>query len=223
LTRERIIRRAFSRIGVDSPSTSEKAVAAEVLDDVIAEQDPEGRWLWTISNTETSLTLTSGTRSYSVGTGSGQIPSYIQNLQTCVIERAVTDRLPLQIISKSESIDNYELETETGEPYMVYLERAADPADQKLHFLPTPDSAYTIKFTYQRMLYDFDSASSNPDVLRSMRLGLIKILSHELAPSFGVSLNERQILMGEADLAKALFKKHNSERKSETPAIAEYF
>lgn len=224
LTRSQIIERAFRRFGVDSPSTNESALAAELLNDIVAELDPKGRWFWAISNTESTLTLTSGTGSYSVGTGADEIQNYISSLETVVLERSANQRIPLRIIPKTESLSSYEHERTSGEPYMVHLEVAADPANQKIRFLPIPDSDYTIKYTYKRMLYDFTAASDNPDLMRSMRLGLIKILSAELAPEYGVPMAERQMLLAESEQAKHLFVAHNSEDGvTATPVCADYF
>lgn len=224
LTRDRIIRRAFKRVGLDSPSTTEMADGAEVLSDVIAELDPEGKHLWTISNTESKLTLVSGQRSYAVGTGAANIPNYIQAIQSIVIEDGVGSRTPLRLIDKNESLTTWELQNSSvGDPYLAYLEIASDPADQKLHFFPTPSAALTIKFTYQRMLYDMDAASDTPDLLRSMRLSLIKILAMELAPDFGMPDTSRQILVAEGEQAKRKIKEHNHEQVDPVSVVAKYY
>jgi hypothetical protein len=222
ITRDQLVRAAFRRIGMDSPSVNEKALGAERLNDVVAELDPEGRWLWAISPTETSLTLVVGTRSYGVASPPTGIAPYIQSIETAVISRG-TQRIPLRIIPHSELLSSYELETTSGEPYMVALEVTADPADQKLHFLPAPSIADTIKYTFQRMLYDFDSASDAPDFKRSMRLSLIKILASELAPDYGVPLSDRQLLLVEADAAKRKMLAHNTQKTTATRVVAEYF
>lgn len=224
ITRDQLIRAAFRRIGMDSPSVNEKALGAERLNDVVAELDPEGRWLWAISPTETSLTLVVGTRSYAVGSPPTGIAPYIQSLETVVIYRGGgTQRIPLRIIPYSELLASCELETTSGEPYMVALEVTADPANQKLHFLPTPSVADTIKYTFQRMLYDFDAASDAPDFKRSMRLSLIKILASELAPDYGVPSGDRQLLLVEADAAKRKMLSHNAQRTTPTRVVADYF
>lgn len=221
-TRELLIRDAFSAIGMDEPSVDERAKGARKLNDIMAELDPLGRWLWCISPTETSLTLVAGTRSYAVGTPPTGIPTYIQSLETAVISRG-TQRIELRIIDHSELISSVELETTSGEPYMVALEITADPADQKLHFLPTPATADTVKFTYQRMLYDLDAASDEPDVKRSMRLSLEKMLKAELAPHFGVPFMEQQALKAEADMARKTILAFNTQKTTPTRTQGEYF
>lgn len=221
-TRELLIRDAFSSIGMDDPSTDEKAKGARKLNDIMAEIDPAGKWLWKISPTETSLSLVAGTRSYAVGTPPAGIPTYIQDLVTCVISRG-TQRIPLRIIPHSELLESFELETSSGEPYMVALEVTADPADQKLHFLPTPATSDTVKFSYQQMLYDLDAASDAPDVKRSMRLSLEKMLKAELAPHYGVPFMEQQAFKAEAKEAKKNILAFNSQKVSPTRTQGEYY
>lgn len=222
LTRDRILRRAFARVGYDSPSTSELATGAEILNDVCADLDPQGRWLWTISNTESTFTTVANQRAYSVGVGASNIQNYILELQTMVIVRG-TSRDEIRIIGKNESIESYELETTSGEPYLAHLKVTPDPANQTIILLPTPDAAYTINYTFQRMIYDFDSANDTPDFPRSMRLDLIKILAAELAPEFGATMQDRQALFAEAELAKKMMKAKNKERKDATRVCAQYF
>jgi hypothetical protein len=223
-TRTELIQAAFRRIGMDNPSTNEIGLAVGTLNDLVAELDPEGRWLWAISNTETELTLVAGTRSYSVGTAPTGIASGILNLETVVLYRSSgAQRIPLKIIDKTESINSFELETTSGEPYLVYLETAPNAADQKIHFLPTPSTADTVKYTFQRSLYDFDSASDTPDFKRSMRLSLQKILSYELSPQYGVPAGERQLLALESAEARRKLFAHNSEKVTCERTQIQYF
>lgn len=223
LTRERIIARAYGLCGLDSVSVEEGALGTEVLNDVIAQLDGQGTWLWTISPTEYSLSTISGQREYLVGTGSTEIPNYIQSLvPTPVVYRSVNSRTPIRIIGKDEALTTPELESSGGEPYLIYLEIAPNPSDQVIHLFPTPDSAYTIKFPYQRMLYDLDLATDKADVLRSMRLDLIKVLAGELTPYAGVALDQRQLLMASAEMARTAIKALNREKKDTVPTCAEY-
>ncbi len=223
LTRERIISRAYGLCGIDSVSVDEGALGAEVLNDLIAEIDGQGEWLWAISNTEHALTTVASQRSYAVGTTTTTIPNYIQCIPSADVYVSATSRNPLRMIGKDEALTTFELQSTGGEPYMAYLELAANPANQKLHLFPTPNAAYTIRFPYQRMLYDMGLATDRPDVLRAMRLSLIKALAGELSPYAGVALDARQLLIAQGQAARTDIKSLNSEKKDTTPVCAEYF
>lgn len=168
-----------------------------------------------VNGTDTSVTYVTDTTS-----GHGIAP-FIQSLETMFWVNGTT-RNPIEIIDKTRSLTTYELET-TGQPYLAYLEIAANPEDQKLHFLPTPSAIYQMNYAYQRMLYDFDSASDEPDVRRSMRLSLIKVLANELASEMGVPQALRQDVMLEAQSARLKLRADNSERAKKTPVIGTYF
>ena len=220
ITRTELLRGSFRQIGMDEPSVDDLAIGVGILNDLVAELDGEGRWLWTIDHTESTLLLIASQREYEVGVGASQIPAYIQSLETAVLG---TSRKPLRIIGKTEATTSFELETTSGEPYLIHLEVAADPANQKLILLPTPSTAETVYFTYQRMLYDLDAGSDNPDVKRSMRRGLKFILAADLAAEFGCPLDKRQFIEAKALDARKLLRRHNEQKADPTRAVPEYF
>lgn len=220
-TRNTIISRAFRRIGMDSPTTEDVANAADLLRMVCYALDPIGRWLWKIANAETTLTLVPGQRIYTSAHG---LPTDIYALEpdAAFLIRG-TSRIPLRVISKREAITTFELETTTGEPYMVHLEQAANPANNKLHFLPTPAAADTVGFTYQARIVPFASASASPDVPPELEMDLVKILAAELGPEYGYAAEMQQQLEVLADLARRRMISNNKERVSATPAQGVYF
>jgi hypothetical protein len=65
ITRTELIKRAFRRIGIWTPSTNDLSNAVGLLNDVVKMIDVHGKWLWAIDNTPTALTISSGTQSYS--------------------------------------------------------------------------------------------------------------------------------------------------------------
>lgn len=199
ITRTELIRRAFRRIGVRNPSTQAQADAVALLNDIVKGIDRRGRWLWTVSNTETNLTLVNGTRSYGAATPPTGIQSDILELENVELYIG-TSYVPIDIVDKTESLTTFEREG-TGQPVKVHLAQAPELDDQRMHFFPTPNAAFTAKYTYRRPLYVFTNASDNPDFPQEWNIPLAKVLSSELAPEFGVPLNERVLLTNDANQA----------------------
>lgn len=222
ITRNELIARAFRRIGIDSPSTNETALAASLLNDVVREIDAEGRWLWTVSNTPSELTLVASQQAYTVGTGASNIAAYIMALERMEIVQG-TSLIPLRVLDKTESITTWEREATTGEPYLVYLERAPLNSSNRILFYPTPDSAYEIQYYYRRRLYDFDAAGDNPDFPQEWNQKLVRRLSYELSPEYGIPLAERQLLLAEAQEAMRMGKAANADKAHPVNVNACYF
>lgn len=221
ITRTNLIKRSFRRIGIKNPSTLDQANAVDLLNAVIKELDAEGRWLWAISNTVTTLTLVASTRSYSVGTAPTGIASNIMGLETFELVQGAS-YVPLRIIEKTEALTTT-LREGVGTPSLVYLEKAPVMTNQKIHVFQSPGTGYTAQYTYRRRLYDFDNASDNPDFPQEWEQKLVRILSAELAPEFGIPLDERQLLMMEAEKAKLQSLSNNSETSDATSIVTTYF
>jgi hypothetical protein len=216
ITRTELLQRAFRRIGIDSPSTNELALAVPVLNDIMRELDPECRFLHAISNTPTSLTLANGTASYSAGSGASNFPLYTMAIERVELRINSPPYVPLAVLSRDDWFNSIYRGT-SGQPLQCHLERAAASANSLLWFAPTPDAAYTANVFTRRMLYDFDNASDNPDIPQSWNLKLIKRLAYELAPENGIPLEERQLIKAEVDEAMALGKAAEADSTTKRP------
>ena len=62
-------------------------------------------------------------------------------------------------------------------------------------------TAYThaalLMLTYKRPLYDFDAAGDNPDMPSGWNMYLLYRLAYDLAPEYGIALDERHWLRNE--------------------------
>lgn len=225
-TREKVIARAYRRIGIDNPSTTKMAQAAELLNDVLREIAFEGRWLWLIDNTESVLTTVAGQKEYTVGDGASEIASNILQLDSAVYLNGTT-RVPLDIYNKSESLTTVLLDSSsTGDPQGIHLERGLTTTTNKLHVFPTPTMVYTIRYNFMRGIYDLDNSTDVPDLPQEWNIKLSKILARELAPENGVTINEIiQYHEPKADQAIAKGRESNSLSDGEppSPVIVEYF
>jgi hypothetical protein len=204
ITKDRLVRRALRRLGSRNPDTGEIAEASEVLEDVVKELDVQGKWLWTIAVTETTLNTVAGTRIYTVGTVPVGLPTDMLDIDKMWLLDG-TSYSPIDKIEHDEATSTYEREG-TGRPHKFYFERATNSANHKLHLFQTPDAAYVVKYTYRRRLYDFDNSSANPDFPTDSINSLVKILSSELSNDYAIPLAERQWLKAEAVEARLLMK-----------------
>ena len=220
LTRTQIINLAFKQIGNTNPSADESAEAVTVLNAKIKELDEDGRWLWSVSNTESTLTTVSSQRSYATGATATTITTGILELESVQLLSG-SNYTPIDIISKTDSLTTYEREG-TAEPYLAYLETAPLLADQKLHLFPTPNAAYTLKYTYRRRLYDFDSATDTADFPAGWDLKLVKILAAELSTLY-LPLSEASGHLTLGKDSEERGRAANSEKYTPTRQVAEYF
>lgn len=221
ITRTELVDAALRMLGNHYPSQTDRSNAVQTLNMRLRVIDTKGRWFWGISNTETTLTLTSGNRSYSVATAPTGIASNILDLELFQLWDGV-GYTPVRIVSKEESLNTWEREG-TGQPYLVFLERGLTAASNKIHTFPTPDATYTAKYTYRRRLYDFDLTSDNPDLPQDAYDFLKKDLASQLAPEYGKSLPEIQLLSALADKALEDLRAANTQHYDIQPVATEYF
>lgn len=222
VTRTELIEMAMRRLGNNFPSASEIASAVTNLNTLLKRIDIQGRWLWAINATYSSLTLSSGTSSYSTGTGANNIGTNILSLEKVYYMQSASSSVELDIYDKSQFIGST-LRDDSGQPQGVYLETAPVLANQKLWVLPEPDSSYSLQYYFRRRLYEFSSASDNPDLPGEWVDVLKKELALDLAPEYGVPpaiLNELRMDVQEA---RRLVNAENAESAPERTVQTIYF
>lgn len=212
VTRTKLIQMAFRHIGESNPSNDDMANAVDLLNMLLKQIDIEGRWLWAISHTPSTIATVSTQESYDVSSDS--IPDDIMELDSCFWMQTATDPIPMDILDKSGAQMTVNKD-QSGQPEEIYLEKHRLLASQKLWIYPIPDGAYNIELYYRRRLYDFTAAGDNPDFPTEWVLALRKRLAYELAPDYGVPLQERNQLRLEAD---ALMRKLNADAVEDAPA-----
>lgn len=213
VTRNELVELALSEIGVSEPQNEDMALGIKLLNAMIRNLDAHGTWLWAISNTESTLTLVAGQASYATGITSTTIASDILKLAYAATY-INTRHNPLIILDKMTSLSNDLRDDSNGEPRAVYLHRGNLRSDNQMIFYPTPNSAYTIKYTYRRALYDFSLSTDNPDFPQVWFVPLYKRLAYLLCPHYSKPLSERQLLKAEADEEMEKARKFNSDKPS---------
>lgn len=221
--RTTLITDALSLIGVTEATQDETNLAIRTLNALVRMLDAKGQWLWAVSNTESSLTLVANQQAYATGITATTINTSILKLEWAAVYVG-TEYRDLHILDKGQSFRTRRKSDGTGEPVEVYLERKKLLADNRMLFFPTPNAAYTVKYTFRRPLYDFDTATDNPDFPSEFVLPLQKLLACELAPHFGTPLNERQLNRAEAEFQFQEATAASADNaSSELPARTVYF
>jgi len=175
--------RAYT-IGESAPEAEQVVNASEALNLLLKNLVVRGGLLWTM--TEGELYLSKGQASYLVG------PSTTSDLQivrpTRILDARVTEgdtEIPIQIIGRNEYFDLTSKESQ-GRPTQLYYDRQL--TDGTLYVYPTPDdSGETIKFTYERVIEDFDAAANNPDFPPEWFRALKWMLAAEIAIEYGIA------------------------------------
>lgn len=221
-TRNDLVSDALSVIGVSEPGNTEMATGIRVLNSLIRNIDAKGEWMWGISNTPSSFTTVASQQVYTTGVGASNISANISKLVYCAV-RIGSDDYPLVIYDKISAL-NTTLKTDiSSEPLACYFERNNLASSNRLFLYPTPNSAYTIYYNFQRPLFDFATASENPDFPSEWFLPLKKMLAYELSYDFSKPLAERQLLKADADLAFDEVRRFNTDKPSGLPLRTEYY
>jgi hypothetical protein len=223
LSREELVDLSLGLVGKANPGTDDRALAYKVLNSFVRHLDVRGDWFWAVDKTESSLTLVSSQSEYTTGALSTNIATNILRLQWVGKIETNNDRIPISILSGPLAESTLLKGDTASEPVAVYLDRAAVLANNVLIVYPTPNSAYTLKYTYRRPLYDFDLSTDNPDMPSEMLLPLQYGLAYHLSPHFGTSLNERTLLKGEFEEGLRHFQLQKPNKETNFRAKSEYF
>jgi hypothetical protein len=123
-----------------------------------------------------------------------------------------TQDTPVKIISLAEYA---QLSNKTSQGKIVQAFYDPQLTNGTLYVWPTPDSASDVlRFWYERILEDFDAAANTPDFAIEWGEALTYGLAHRLAPSAGVSMQERAYFKQMADETLAICMGYDRENAS---------
>lgn len=222
VTRSELISSALAIVGNSNPSTNENIDAVKRLNALIKKIDHQGRWLWALSQTESTLTQVVGQSAYNTGETATTIADDILELEWVARLESADFRDPLRIVSASEAQSTH-LKDDDGQSEIVFLERKPLMSAQVMHFYPVPTTADTIVYTYRRRLYDFDNANDNPDLPQEWIEPLEYMLAYRLSHIYGTPLQERQLLKLEAQQALKEVRAANEAKFEYARQWSEYF
>lgn len=209
-------------IGVSEPQNEDYALGVKKLNKLIRYLDAMGEHLWTISNTESTLTTVASQQTYTTGVGASNISASILNLEYAAV-LVGSDYKELTIYDKPTSFRTILKSDTSAEPCACYLDRKNRLASNVLYLYPTPNSVYTIKYNFRRPLYDFALPTDNPDFPYEFELPLEKLLAYELSFDYSKPLAERQLLQQEGKLSWEETVKKGSDEPTYNTLRASYF
>lgn len=172
-----IIEEAYERCGLEVRTGYDAKTARRSLNIMFSEWANRGVNLWTVK--QATLTLTSGTATYSSANG---LASPMNDILEVAIRRSGTD-YEVDRISRGEYL-NVPNKTSTGRPSQFYFNRQTSP---EISLWPTPEnSTDQLVYHYITRIEDADALTNNADVpyrfIPCMVAGLAYYLSLKKAP-----------------------------------------
>lgn len=199
LQRNDIISAALRKIGAlakgQTADTEDITNGAQALNGVVALFSTDGMPLW--KRTEIAVTLVDGTQDYTLDDA--------LKLHQVVLQY-VGNTTSYELQSKSLYDFNNLPTSEGGVP--VHYAFTPNIQDGTLKIWPTPDATtaanYTLTAVVQKEFDGFFSSSDTPDFPPYWTDALVYTLAARLAPEYGVPLQDRQMLIKEAETYKKM-------------------
>lgn len=202
LTRNQFIEAALRTLGVlaidQTPSATEYTNAAVKLNALIGEFKVKGLQVW--QRTTYTMSLTNATSSYNIGSGQTlNTPYPIHILQVVRADSNQGTRIPVDVIADY----NFNLlpTNSSGVPIQVTYQPKMNMGVIKVW--PTPDtyaaSYVTLILSYLRPLEYFSASTDTADFPEEWVSAIIYGLAVRLAPEYGVPIQDRQLLIKEAE------------------------
>lgn len=198
LTKDVLITAALRKLGVlaegVSPSTQNLSDASVALNSLIATFKTLGMSLW--ERKEYAFTPTTG--SYTMGNGYTLNTPYAVKLLQAIRTDSSGSKIDMEIEARSSF--NVLPNNSTGTPIKVNYQPFINYGI--VSFWPIPDSTNTATITlvYQRPFDYMTSTSDSFDFPEEWYLALTYKLAVLLAPEWSIPLQDRQMLMKEADI-----------------------
>lgn len=194
LTRDNIIESALRKIGVlgkgESPDSTDLENAQHALNGIIARYNTLGMPLW--KRTEKAITLVVSTTAYAL-TGSLKVSDvYLRNTNSSVQYKLDWKNL--------NDLRNMPYGT-TGTPVnWTFTPNRTEGGTLTIWPTPTASDAsnYSLRAIVQDELDTFTSADETPDFPSYWSDALVYELANNLAPEYGVPLNDRNMLQKQA-------------------------
>lgn len=199
-TRNELIKGALRIAGAiqqgEEPTTTQISEAAEALNMLVKSWQPDGLQLWVTR--EYTLSLTASTSSYTIST-----PKLLRVIQAYNHNTSSSVDIPMRVITRDE-YNRLGNKTSTGTP--IQLLAIPNRTDTTVKVFPVPDSTTAstqqIVMVYQKPFDDFDASTDEPEFPSEWFVALKFALAAQLAPEYGMEINERKELLAEAALYK---------------------
>jgi len=202
LTQYQFIDAALRTLGVlaldQTPETTQYTNALVKLNGLVGELRVKG--LQIFQRTTYTMTLTNGISSYNIGTGlTLNTPYPLHLLQAIRLDANSSTRVDMDIIANSNF--NRLPSNSSGVPIQITYQPKMNMGVVQLW--PTPDNYsatnVTIQLTYLRPLEYFSSSTDTADFPEEWVSAIIYNLAVRLAPEYGIPLQDRSLLIKEAE------------------------
>ena len=208
LNRDQIIAAALRKVGFaegETPNATQISNAAEALNALVAALRADGMPVWAMKTL--SFPVTANVQNYEIGVGQTvNTPMPMKLMQAIRVDTLGGVRVPLNIYTQYDFNLLSNFTNTTGTPVQVYYQPKATSGTLRLW--PIPDAEFatnnTIEITYQRPFEEFDASTDEPDFPSYWTRALIYGLSAELAPEYGLPLQDRGYLEKKAQDVKEL-------------------
>lgn len=200
VTRDDVINSALRKLGVlpegTSANTSQIAAASLTLNAMVKGFQTDGMPLWAIK--EYTFSTVAGTNTYNIGTGQTlNTPMPLKVTQAYRIEQEGAMNVPILVYSHYD-YDLLPVNATAGEPVNLFYQPFSTYGTLKLW--PTPsDSNTTITIIYQRPFEDMTSSTDDFDFPSYWTEALIYGLAWRLSSEYGLPIQERSLIMKEAE------------------------
>lgn len=209
-SRDELVKYALLNVGAigegETPSSTQYTNGAFLLNLIVKAWAADGMPLW--ATNQTSFSVSESVASYTIGNSATvSVVGRPHRLINAFIRDETDDTdTPLEILSRQE-YEGLSAKTQEGTPSQIYYDpRGGSTTTGILYLWPVPDETagddLTVYVTYQRPFEDFDSSSDEPDFPPEWFMPLLWELSWALAPSYGVSIQERNLWRTEAMMLK---------------------
>jgi len=202
LTQYQFIDAALRTLGVlaldQTPTSTEYTNALVKLNGLVGELRVKG--LQIFQRTTYTMTLTNGISSYNIGNGlTLNTPYPLHLLQAIRLDANSSTRVDMDIIANSNF--NRLPSNSSGVPIQITYQPKMNMGVVQLW--PTPDNYsatnVTIQLTYLRPLEYFSSSTDTADFPEEWVSAIIYNLAVRLAPEYGIPLQDRSLLIKEAE------------------------
>jgi len=194
-----IISRAFGKIGIDDPTTAQKATALEELNDMIS--------LWGAdfmvpAVTSESFTMTQGQAEYTIGSGSDFDTVRPISVHSCYLRNSDGYDYPIHVMS-SEDYNGLVSKDLEGRPTELYF--LPEVTEAKIIFNKEIDEAYDAHFEFWKNFTEFALSTTGVTLPPEYRKALIYNLAVDLADSWDRKVSTR--VLSQAGISYALLKR----------------
>ncbi len=208
-TAQEVIVQALKKLGVvsfaESPPADQLTDGLDTLNNMLDSWG--GDSLLNLSGIIDTITLVSGTNSYTIGSSQTVDTVKPLSITSAYISDGNND-YPVAIITK-ETFDGKIDKTSSGRPTGLYYAPGNSQQTTQtgtIYLYYTPDAAYTLTITSEKNFTEFSALTSNIDLMPGYKKALIYNLAIDLADEYGMAPSNNILRQAEdsLDLIRAI-------------------